>query len=131
MYNRDIAGSGASLLLALRSGVACVALLVAAPAGAQELMPPTPAGWSAFAPRPETAPAVNASESGAGYTLSVYGNNVQSVYGGWRTRIQGLQGGNHYRFRARALPGDIVSVRESVTMVLRWRGAFGDEVSPG
>ena len=113
--------------------VLAAALLFTMPAGfagAQELMPPAPSGWSAFAPRAESAPGVASSPSGSGYTLSIYGNDRQSVYGGWKTRIQGLQGGGYYRFRARALPTDIVSVRESVTIVLRWRGAFGDEVSP-
>jgi predicted amidohydrolase len=52
------------------------------------------------------------------------------VYGGWRTRVQGLSGERHYRFRARALPLDIAAPRESVTILLRWRGAFGDEVAP-
>jgi predicted amidohydrolase len=109
---------------------ACVTLMPQGLVSAQELIPPSPAGWTAFAPRTESAPAVNASPSGSGYTLNVAGNNVQGVYGGWRTRIQGLHGGNHYRFRARALPTNIASIREAVSIVLRWRGAFGDEVSP-
>jgi predicted amidohydrolase len=110
-----------------------VALLVALPAAAaraQELMPAAPSGWSGFAPRAESAPSLNASQSGSGYALSIAGAGVPNVYGGWRTRIQGLQGGTYYRFRARAVPLDIVSLRESVTVVLRWRGSFGDEVSP-
>ena len=94
-------------------------------------MPPTAGGWSGFAPRPESAPAVTVSQGGSGgYSLNVYGNGVGQVYGGWRTRIQGLRGGDYYRFRARALPVEIASLRESVTILLRWRGAFGDEVVP-
>ena len=104
--------------------------LLAAPVRAQELMPPSASGWTSFAPRPQTAPVSNVSQGGAGYALNVYGNGVTNVYGGWRTRIQGLQGGGYYRFRARALPVDIASNRESVTIILRWRGTFGDEVSP-
>ena len=106
------------------------AVLFALPAGAQEMMPPTASGWSSFAPRSQTAPVTNVSQGSSGYALNVYANGVTNVYGGWRTRIQGLQGGNYYRFRARALPVDIASSRESVTIILRWRGAFGDEVSP-
>ena len=109
--------------------LSCLSILFTTPAGAQEMMP-TASGWSSFAPRSQTAPVANVTQGSTGYALNVYGNGVPNVYGGWRTRIQGLQGGNYYRFRARALPVDIASSRESVTIILRWRGAFGDEVSP-
>ena len=99
-------------------------------ARAQELMPPTASGWSGFAPRASSAPGRDTSLGTSGYALNIYGNNVASVYGGWTTRIQGLIGSNYYRFRTRALPIDIVSLRESVTIVLHWRGSFGDEVRP-
>jgi predicted amidohydrolase len=102
----------------------------AVPVAAQELMPPTASGWSGFAPRPQSAPGRDVSQGTSGYALNIYGNGVQNVYGGWTTRIQPLQGGGSYRFRARAIPSDIVALRESVTIVLRWRGAFGDEVHP-
>lgn len=105
-------------------------VLTAAAARAQELMPSTAAGWSGFAARTESAPSVDVSHGASGYALNIYGNGVAAVYGGWTTRVQGLASGGHYRFRARALPFDIVSLRESVTIVLRWRGGFGDEVSP-
>ena len=109
-----------------------ILLLIVVPtgsAGAQELMPPTASGWTGFAPRAQTAPGRDVSQGTSGYALNIYGNGVQGVYGGWTTRIQ-ASGGNHYRFRARANPADIVSLRESVTIVLRWRGAFGAEVRP-
>jgi predicted amidohydrolase len=99
-------------------------------AHAQELMPPSASAWSGLAPRAETAPARDISQSASGYALNIYGNGVRNVYGGWTTRIQGLQGGNFYRLKARAVPFDIVSLRESVTIILRWRGSFGDEVRP-
>jgi predicted amidohydrolase len=104
--------------------------MLAAPAGAQELMPSAATGWAPFAPRTETAPAVNASSGTSGYALSIAGNDVAHVYGGWRTRLQPLQGGRYYRFRARAVPTDLASPREAIAILLRWRGAFGDEVSP-
>jgi predicted amidohydrolase len=105
--------------------------LLAASAGAQELMPASSTAWSAFSPRAETSPGLIASPGGtAPYSLEILGNGVPNVYGGWRTRIQGLSGGTDYRFRARALPTGIPSPRESVTILLRWRGAFGDEVAP-
>jgi predicted amidohydrolase len=104
--------------------------LPAANARAQELMPANSSAWSAFAPRPQSAPATLASAGGTGYTLEILGNGGPSVYGGWRTRLQGLSGGAFYRFRARALPTEIGSPRESITILLRWRGAFGDRVAP-
>lgn len=100
------------------------------PVGAQEMMPPTAGGWTAWAPRAESAPARDVTQTSSGYALNIYGNQVPNVYGGWRARIQGVQGDRFYRFRARAVPLDIASLRESVTIVLRWRGSFGDEVSP-
>ena len=110
-----------------------VGVLIAVAVGpiqAQELMPATASGWSAFAPRPEAAPGRDVWQGSSGYVLNIYGNGVPNVYGGWTTRIQGISGGNSYRFRARAVPADIASIRESVTIVLRWRGSFGDEVRP-
>ena len=59
--------------------------MLAAPAGAQELMPSAATGWAPFAPRAETAPAVNASSGSSGYALSIAGNDVAHVYGGWRS----------------------------------------------
>lgn len=93
-------------------------------------MPPSAGGWSGFAPRPESAPGLLASAEGSGYTLQIDGNGVPSVYGGWRTQLQGLSGNQHYRFRARVVASSVPSPREMVTIVLRWRGSFGDIVAP-
>lgn len=104
-------------------------LFFGVPATAQELMPPTTSGWSGFAARAESTPGLLAS-SGSPYTLQILGNGVPNVYGGWRARLQGLSGGRSYRFRARVIARDTPPVRESVTVLLRWRGSFGDEVAP-
>jgi predicted amidohydrolase/regulation of enolase protein 1 (concanavalin A-like superfamily) len=98
-------------------------------ASAQELMPPTTDGWSGFAARTESTPGLLAS-SGSPYTLQILGNGIPNVYGGWRAHLQGLTGGSYYRFRARVIAQDIPPARESVTILLRWRGSYGDEVSP-
>jgi hypothetical protein len=45
-------------------------------------------------------------------------------------RLQDLTGGKHCQFRARAITQDTPRVRESVTILLRWRGSFGDDVAP-
>ena len=110
--------------------LALLAWLPAASLDAQELMPPNSSGWSGFWPRAESAPGLLASAGGSSYTLDILGNGAPNVYGGWRTRIQGLTGSRYYRFRARALPAGIADPRESITILLRWRGAFGDEVAP-
>lgn len=121
-------------LTAKRAGYAVLIVvhgaLLAGSAQAQELMPASASGWYGFAARPESAPGRDVSGYASSYALNIYGLGVPSVYGGWTTRIAGLQGGHYYRFRARALPLDVVSLRESVTIILRWRGWFGDEVSP-
>jgi predicted amidohydrolase len=104
--------------------------LLAASAQAQELMPASASGWYGFTPRTESAPGVAVSERADGYALNIYGLGAPNAYGGWKTRITGLQGGRYYRFRARALPLDIISLRESITIILRWRGSFGAEVAP-
>jgi predicted amidohydrolase len=97
---------------------------------AQELLPAGAEGWSAFAARPTSAPAVSVSRAADGFALHVAGSGASNVYGGWRARVDGIAGGAHYRFRARALPADVASLRESLTIVLRWSGSFGDEVAP-
>src|SRR5205814_4494922 len=99
-------------------------------ARAQELMPSSPAGWTALAPRPVAQPGRSSSTDTSTYGHSISGNGIPNVYGGWTTRIQGIQAGAYYRFSARAVATGITSLRESITIVARWRGSFGDEVSP-
>src|SRR3954470_22240864 len=113
------------------SSVLLAASLAALPgvANAQELMPSSPAGWTALAPRPVAQPA-RSSTGTSPYSLSISGNGIPNVYGGWTTHIQGIQAGAYYRFNARAVASNITSLRESITIVARWRGSFGDEVPP-
>src|SRR5205814_5931158 len=96
---------------------------------AQELMPSSPAGWTALASRPVAQPARSSSTGTSTYGLTISGNGIPNVYGGWTTRIP-IQAGAYYRFSARAVATGITSLRESITIVARWRGSFGDEVSP-
>src|SRR5689334_11979004 len=100
-----------------------VSMFIALPAAArgQELMPPDVSGWTALAPRAITAPGRQATNGTPGYTISIFGNGIPNVYGGWTTHIAGLQAGASYRFRARAVPLDIASVRESISIIVRWR----------
>ena len=64
------------------------------------------------------------------YVLNASGRGIANVYGGWTTHVPGLQGSTYYRFTARARPVNVTSIRESVTILLRWRGSFGDEEQP-
>ena len=100
------------------------------PGGGQEMMPPDPVGWQAFAARAGTAPQVATSTGADGYALQITGGGLPQVYGGWRTRIAGITGGTTYRLSGRVLPAAIASLRESVTILLRWTGSFGPEVVP-
>ncbi len=96
----------------------------------QELMPASTDAWSVFAPRAQSAPVVSTSAGPGGYALSVSGGGLPDVYGGWRARIGGIAGGSYYRFSARVLPSDLASLRESISILLRWSGSFGPEETP-
>jgi predicted amidohydrolase/regulation of enolase protein 1 (concanavalin A-like superfamily) len=110
-------------------GIAVPILLLSVAARGQELIPVNSGAWSGFSARAESTPGLLVS-AGSPYSLEVLGNGVPSVYGGWRTRIQGLSGGGYYRFRTRVSPTDVASPRESITILLRWHGSYGDEVAP-
>lgn len=103
------------------------ALLVASTAvHAQELIPADSAAWSSFAPRAQNAPVAER----VGPALKLASGDKPFVYGGWRCRVEGLEAGAFYRFRARAITKGITRPRESVTVQLRWHGSFGGEVAP-
>ncbi len=110
-------------------GLAAACLLaLSGQAWAQELLPASPSGWSPFGSR--VVPRTVASQTSEGYSLGIEGSGIVDVYGGWRTVVTGVAGGRHYRFTARALPVNVTSLRESVSVIIRWRGSFGDEVAP-
>lgn len=99
-------------------------------AEAEELIPVDYSAWKPFAPRAQNAPASEAVAYQNGYELRLAGDGKPYVYGGWRCRVEGIEPGAHYRFRARALPRGIASLRESLSVQLRWRGDFGEAVAP-
>lgn len=94
------------------------------------MMPTTPDGWRAFSPRPESAAVTSIEPGPDGYVLKAAAAGNTDVYGGWTTHVTGLQGGGYYRFEARARGENVASIRESATIIFRWRGTFGDEVPP-
>lgn len=94
------------------------------------MLPATPDGWRAFSPRPESAAVTSIKPGPNGYVLKAAAEGNADVFGGWTTRVTGLQGGGYYRFGARARVANVASIRESATIILRWRGTFGDEVPP-
>lgn len=110
--------------------VAAVALLAVPAASAAPDNLVSPSCWETFAPRPVNAPASEKSLRGDDAALTLVSGGKRFVYGGWRCRVDGIVGGGHYQARALAVPAGIESVRESVTMLLRWRGEFGGEVAP-
>jgi predicted amidohydrolase len=89
-----------------------------------------PSCWQPFAPRAVNAPRSSKSARGANAVLTLASAGRRFVYGGWRCKVDGIAGGSYYELRAEALPIGIESVRESVTVLLRWKGDFGAEVAP-
>lgn len=89
-----------------------------------------PSCWEAFAPRPANAPMSDSTREEGDVRLSLASGGKPFVYGGWRCRVEGIAAGSHYRLRVEAIPTGIESVRESLTVLLRWRGDFGPEVAP-
>jgi predicted amidohydrolase len=110
-------------LLALMMAVASVV-------SAQELLPADGGCWQFFAPRKQNAPRPIRSGSATGYRLTLVSGGKRFVHGGFRCGIEGIDPVNWYRFRALALPQQIASLRESVTVQLRWRGDYGNAVAP-
>ena len=90
----------------------------------------SPGCWQPFAPRPVNAPASAKTIEGGDARLALSSGGKPFVYGGWRCRVEGLDGGAWYHVRALALPVDVVSLRESLTVLVRWKGTFGSEVAP-
>ncbi len=86
--------------------------------------------WESFAPRAANAPEASRTTEGGDAVLSLASGGKRFVYGGWRCRVEGIEGGGHYRLHAQALPAGIGSARESLTVLLRWKGNFGAEVAP-
>ena len=86
--------------------------------------------WESFAPRAANAPEASRTTEGGDAVLSLASGGKRFVYGGWRCRVEGIEGGGHYRLQAQALPAGIGSARESLTVLLRWKGDFGAEVAP-
>ncbi len=89
-----------------------------------------PSCWEAFAPRPVNAPAATKSSEAGDAVLTLASQGKRFVYGGWRCAVDGIDGGGYYQFTAQGLPVDVASVRQSLTVLLRWKGDFGDEVAP-
>lgn len=109
-----------------------LAMIVAAAslASAQELIPGNGICWQFFAPRQQNAPRYFRAGSARGYRLTLASGGKRFVHGGWRCSIEGIDAGGWYRFRVRALPQNIASLRESITAQLRWRGDYGNAVAP-
>jgi len=109
--------------------LAAAAAFSAAPSSAADNLV-SPSCWESFAPRPVNAPAASKATEGGDSVLTLVSAGKPYVYGGWRCRVDGIRGGGYYALRALALPVDVESARESLTVLLRWKGDFGAEVAP-
>ncbi|RPJ85483.1 MAG: hypothetical protein EHM13_00905, partial [Acidobacteria bacterium] len=109
--------------------LAAASTLFAAPSSAGDNLV-SPSCWEAFAPRPANSPMSEKSVQADDTRLTLASRGQRFVYGGWRCRVEGIDGGRYYQLRAQALPEKIESLRESLTVLLRWKGDFGGEVAP-
>lgn len=105
------------------------------PAGstAEELIPSDGSCWQRFAPRAQNAPVGELRKEGNGYALTLGSGGKPNVYGGWRCRVEGIEGGRFYRMRVQVRPkgfAHTASLRESLGAQIRWRGDFGEAVAP-
>jgi len=115
--------------------VAIAAALVApASVSAEDLIAADGSCWKPFAPREGNGPAGEMrTQKDGGYTLTLSSGGKRHPYGGWRCRVEGIEGGRYYRLRAVAKPGGFASraqLQESLGAQLRWRGDFGGAVAP-
>lgn len=105
------------------------------PAGstAEELIPSDGSCWQRFAPRAQNAPVGELRKEGNGYALTLGSGGKPNVYGGWRCRVEGIEGGRFYRMCVQVRPkgfAHTASLRESLGAQIRWRGDFGEAVAP-
>ena len=112
------------------------AAALAIPSGAaasDELIRADGSCWTRFAPRVENGAAGEMRKSENGYTLTLSSRGKPHSYGGWRCRVDGLEGERYYRLRARVKTQGFSSraqMHESLGAQLRWRGDYGGAVAP-
>ena len=120
----------------MRLTIVMAAAALAIPAGAaasDELIRPDGSCWTRFAPRVENGAAGELRKGGIGYTLTLSSGGKRHSYGGWRCRIDGIEGERYYRLRARVKTQGFPSraqMHESLGAQLRWRGDYGGAVAP-
>jgi predicted amidohydrolase len=102
-------------------------------ASSEELIPADGSCWKPFAPRTDNGPAGELRKQDGGYILTLSSGGKRHPYGGWRCRVEGIEGGRYYRLRAQARPRGFAGraeLQESVGAQVRWRGEFGGAVAP-
>jgi predicted amidohydrolase len=113
----------------LRLAVSIAALFTASCSLAREVT----ADWKPFAPRDEIAPEcvldqkVGRSEKGA---LRISTAKNPGAFGGWRTTITNIEGGQTYRFAAWYRAKNVPQERRSIIARLEWLDAKGKAVRP-
>lgn len=121
MYRSLLLLSAVLLTLALPFGV------TARPKARQE---PTPAGWSAAAPRDELRPTFSFDASGGSDgkgALVVRADTREGLHGWWRKSYP-VVGDKHYRIRALYRASKVALPRQSVLVRLQWQDEGGRKV---
>src|SRR5687768_8455307 len=120
----------------MRLTILMAAAALAIPAGSaasDELIRPDASCWTRLAPRAENGAAGELRKGGTGYTLTLSSGGKRHSYGGWRCRIDGIEGEQYYRLRARVKAHGfptVAQMHESLGAQLRWRGDYGGAVAP-
>src|SRR5512133_55348 len=79
------------------------------------------AGWSTWAPRQEIAPKTWIE----GEVLAISGNGNAAEHGGWVRKIDGLRGGQWYRFTAAYRADGVPNENLQIAARLEWSDARG------
>src|SRR5262245_18422940 len=92
-----------------------------------------PEGWTAWSPRGEIAPRMvldpRGGRSGGG-ALRIEGGSKPAAFGAWRRRVEGVTGGQVYRFSAFYRAAGVAHERRSVAARLDWLDAKGERAQP-
>ena len=86
------------------------------------------ASWEKWSPRPDLAPTMLRDEGSGRHgsaALGTHGEGKSGVCGGWRKRIEAIQGGKAYRLTAFYKPARIQDEKRSVVAYVEWFSAAG------
>jgi predicted amidohydrolase len=92
-----------------------------------------PEGWTTWSPRNAIAPRFaldpHGGRSGSG-ALKIEGSANPAAFGAWRRRVEGVAGGQVYRFTAYYRAAGVAHARRSIAARLDWLDAKGERAQP-